>query len=250
MRSFQKNSSFALILATFGLGLFSTTAAAQTYVFGTASYAAPGLTTTSPPTGNVPFLTADFNGDGIPDLAVLGANSAGTQVISIFLGKSNGTFASRVDYAVQASGFTVGDFNGDGKLDIVTVSNVYLPVANILIGNGDGTFQAPVALNQSIANGTYSTVASADFNGDGKRDLLFLSPNSGTGATDVGSSRYWGWRFRNPGKLLVPGLPLFRDWRLQRRRQARHRDRRPCPRASPARFLCSSTTATARLRIQ
>jgi hypothetical protein len=48
------------------LSLTSSTAQAQTYVFGTASYSAPGLSSTSPPQGNAPIVTADFNGDGIP----------------------------------------------------------------------------------------------------------------------------------------------------------------------------------------
>src|SRR5690349_2701645 len=116
---------------------------AQTYAFGTANYSAPGLTSTSPPQGNAPIATADFNGDGIPDVAILGSTSGG-QVLSIFLGRPDGSFAARIDTAVQASGFTVGDFNGDGKLDVIIVTNIYLPPASILLGNGDGTFRPPV----------------------------------------------------------------------------------------------------------
>ena len=47
-------------------------AEAQTYVFGTASYSAPGLCSISTPPANAPIATADFNGDRIPDVAMLG----------------------------------------------------------------------------------------------------------------------------------------------------------------------------------
>src|SRR5205814_6827482 len=156
------------------LGLVGLKAQAQTYVFGNASYSAPGLSSTSPPQGNAAIVSADFNGDGIPDVAMLGTISSG-QALSIFPGKPDGSFGPRVDYPVQASGFTVGDFNGDGKVDVVVVSSTG---ASIFFGNGDGTLQPPVSLNQNIGSG-YSVAASGDFNGDGKLDLLLVVPGSG-----------------------------------------------------------------------
>lgn len=156
-------------------------AQAQSYVFGAASYsvAGPG-----------PMMEADFNGDGIPDLAVLGSSNGMSQAMSIFLGTTHGAFAPRVDYLlglnggpIGASDFTVGDFRGNGTLDIVLISESDYYAASIMLGNGNGTFQAPVPLNQTIPNGSFVTVASADFNGDGKLDLVFISNNFGTGAT-------------------------------------------------------------------
>ncbi len=170
----------AILLSVLIVGLVPLKAQAQSYVFGAASYAIAGPG---------PMIEADFNGDGVPDLAVLGYSNGMTQVMSIFLGTTNGTFAPRVDYPLELNGgpigatdFTVGDFRGDGKLDIVLVSNSDYYAASIMLGNGDGTFQAPVPLNQTIGS-TYTTVASADFNGDGKLDLVFVANNSGTGAT-------------------------------------------------------------------
>jgi FG-GAP-like repeat len=159
------------------LSLIGWEAQAQTYVFGNASFSAPGLNSTSPV---APIITTDFNGDGIPDVAMLGTISSG-QVLSIFLGRPDGSFAPRIDYPTQGFqpiGFTVGDFNGDGKVDVIVVCSTFCsPAASIFLGNGDGTLQPPVPLNQSLGN-SYAGAASADFNGDGKLDLLLVTPGS------------------------------------------------------------------------
>src|SRR5439155_371138 len=69
----------------------------------------------------------------------------------------------------------VGDFNGDGKLDLAVTNRVYEGTVSVLLGNGDGTFQA--ALTSSTGgpepfSGRYPlSVAAGDFNGDGKLDL-------------------------------------------------------------------------------
>ena len=62
----------------------------------------------------------------------------------------------------------MGDFNGDGKSDLVTADDSG-NTASVLLGNGNGTFQA----KQSFGTGTGPhSVAVADFNGDGKSDLV------------------------------------------------------------------------------
>ena len=156
------------------VSLLGLRAQAQTYVFGTASYSAPGINSTSP---LAPIVTTDLNGDGIPDVAILGPASSGW-VLSIFLGRADGSFGPRVDYSVQAitgqASFTVGDFNGDGKVDVIIINSAG---ASIFVGNGDGTLQPPVPLNQSISSG-YSAGPSSDFNGDGKLDLLLVAPGT------------------------------------------------------------------------
>jgi hypothetical protein len=80
----RQAAQIALVCAV--LSLLGLQAQAQTYVFGNASYSAPGLNFTSPPQGTAAITTADFNGDGILDGAVLGTISSG-QVLSIFLGR-------------------------------------------------------------------------------------------------------------------------------------------------------------------
>jgi uncharacterized protein (UPF0548 family) len=123
----------------------------------------------------------DFNGDGIPDLAVAngGGHSTGDQgTVSILLGKGDGTFQAAVDYTANRapSSVAVGDFNGDGKPDLV-VSNYGSNDVSVLLGNGDGTFQA--AVDYPVGTGPYC-VAVADFNGDGIPDLAVANSSSGS----------------------------------------------------------------------
>jgi len=67
-----------------------------------------------------------------------------------------------------------GDFNGDGKLDLV-VANFGSNNISVLLGNGDGTFQA--AVNYSAGSGPRS-IAVGDFNGDGRLDLAVANATS------------------------------------------------------------------------
>jgi len=182
------------------LSLTGLEARAQTYTFGNASYSAPGIVSNSP---IAPIVTTDLNGDGIPDVVMLGSASSGW-VLSIFLGRPDGSFAPRLDYSVQAitgqASFTVGDFNGDGKIDVISINSAG---ASILLGNGDGTLQPPVTLNQNITpNGIYAGAASADFNGDGKPDLLLVAPGTpGTIAVLLGNG---DGTFQAPVTYSVP----------------------------------------------
>jgi len=135
--------------------------------------------------GSAAIVVADFNGDGIPDLAT--ANSSvcfcpGSSTVSVLLGNGDGTYRAHVDTpATSPQDLAVGDFNGDGRIDLVTVSfGKTTSTLGVLLGNGDGTFQSPIAY--SGAAGAWS-VAVGDFNGDGKLDLAVA--NSGTPSVSV-----------------------------------------------------------------
>jgi hypothetical protein len=162
---------FAIILTIVGLGLFSATAHAQTYLFNRASFGV----------GNQPeaMTVGDFNGDGKPDIAV--ANEMDSTV-SILLGKPDGTFAAGVTYPVGYSpnSIVAVDLNGDGRLDLAVTSQ-YDYTVSVLLGNGDGTFQPAMSFP---TGGTFSTaIVAGDFNRDGKFDLALVNLNYGNTPT-------------------------------------------------------------------
>jgi hypothetical protein len=125
--------------------------------------------------GDYPGIPAvgDFNRDGKLDLAV--PNSYGTSSVDVFLGNGNGAFQSVHTYAVDSGNELVAaDFNGDGKLDLITNG------VSVLFGRGDGTFSVgpTTALPGSPQASQFGV---ADFNGDGKPDIgMVLYPSSGT----------------------------------------------------------------------
>jgi hypothetical protein len=128
--------------------------------------------------GPASVAVGDFNGDGIPDLVVVnrGLPDRLENTVSVLLGNGDGTFQSAQNFAVGSypQSVAVGDFNGDGHLDL-TVANANDGTVSILLGNGDGTFQA--AQNYAVGSNPLS-VAIGDFNGDGFADLAIA--NQGT----------------------------------------------------------------------
>jgi hypothetical protein len=124
--------------------------------------------------GNAPerLVTADFNGDGILDVAT--ADEIGN-TITILLGNGDGTFQPAITYPAAGKPFSiaVGDFDADGKIDLA-VTNFCCPGAtvSILLGNGDGTFQPQV---QYATGKEPDAVIVGDLNGDGKLDLAMVA---------------------------------------------------------------------------
>jgi hypothetical protein len=115
----------------------------------------------------------DFNGDGKQDLAVAVAGDSyngGGQGVSVLLGKGDGTFQTAQTFptGTYPISVAVGDFNGDGILDLA-VANAGSNNVSVLLGKGDGTFLAA----QSFPAGSHpASVAVGDFNGDGIPDLV------------------------------------------------------------------------------
>jgi hypothetical protein len=113
--------------------------------------------------------TADFNGDGNLDLVTNTFQSDGTRAVNVLLGKGDGTFKAPIvtDPGLSANFLAAGDFNGDGKPDLVLVD--YFVADNsvlVLEGKGDGTFQKPLILKFDIPLG-FTKPAVGDFFGDG-----------------------------------------------------------------------------------
>jgi Concanavalin A-like lectin/glucanases superfamily/FG-GAP-like repeat len=158
------------------------------------------------------LVAGDFTGNGHEDLADLSGGD-----VAVALGNGDGTFQNPINYALGLTGYggstaiTVGDFTGDGQLDIAvsyTRYNLFIPgTVVIFLNNGDGTFrrvmdESPEPSPDSLATG--------DFIGDGRDDLavangynndvsILLSNGDGT--------------FSNPGQfdLSTQSTPLVAD---------------------------------------
>jgi hypothetical protein len=148
----------------------------------------------------------DYNGDQKVDVAVSlsGDNVPGQEVV--FLGNGDGTFqAGKTSTGVVfPMSVVAGDFNNDGKLDLVIAAacdgTCALGLTSILLGNGDGTFQAPTPVISG--NGR---LAAADVNADGKLDLV-LEADPTVAETYLGNG---DGTFSNASNyvLSLPGYP-------------------------------------------
>ncbi|HEY7096849.1 MAG TPA: VCBS repeat-containing protein [Terriglobales bacterium] len=134
-------------------------------------------------------ITADFNGDGLPDLALVdtGSNRIGNAV-EVLLGNSKGGFGRARAFAAgtQPEGLVATDFNHDGHLDLVVTDFGTVPSdhggISLLLGNGDGSFQRPV----SFAAGDFPVgIARGDFNGDGNPDVVVADFGTSAGVAAV-----------------------------------------------------------------
>ena len=126
-------------------------------------------------------VVGDFNGDGTPDIVVINAGTGPQPAggFGLFLGQGNRQFDNPTFFVEEgAYDLAAGDVNGDGKLDLVEL-RLNNTVA-VLLGNGAGGFSyaGPVAgFSSRGANST--SLKLADYNGDGKKDVLILSSLAG-----------------------------------------------------------------------
>ncbi|HZI31952.1 MAG TPA: VCBS repeat-containing protein, partial [Candidatus Binatia bacterium] len=166
------------------LGLLSNSLA--TSAAGLGGAIPPGLLPrTDYPTGVAPVAvaTADFNADTFQDFVV--ANQTDS-TIWIFHGAGDGTFrtpSAGDKYTVGRlpSAVAVGDFDGDGKTDIVVADSGDSTIPGdieILLGNGDGTFQAPKTFLTPAGSHPVALLAQ-DINGDGILDLAIVDQGNG-----------------------------------------------------------------------
>jgi hypothetical protein len=156
-------------------------------------------------------VVADFNGDGIPDVAMaLNSPWYGREIV-VLLGNPDGTLgeSARLTFKNEIYGLTAADLNGDGRVDLIVSDSDY-SVA-VLRGNGNGTFQAPDELaTPYLPRG----ITAADLNGDGIPDLIvtsntevsiFVNKGAGTFRDRIGYTPHANWNL-SPAPAAVGDL--------------------------------------------
>jgi hypothetical protein len=144
-------------------------------------------------------VTADLNGDGIPDLIEPYARITPGVLFSVQLGLGNGYFAAPVDYSGNINhqyGDVVltADVNRDGKADVIFISGKDLLV---YLGRGDGTLLPP---QQYSFNDFVQLAGVGDFNHDGNPDLVLAFANNVSVAFGNGTGA-----FGAPTSVLIIG---------------------------------------------
>jgi hypothetical protein len=119
------------------------------------------------------LLARDLNGDGKADLVVTSTDfSQNAGLVSVFLSNGDGTFAAPQTFTVgtAVNDLAVANLRGTGKLDLIatTPATGGQTAVEVLFGNGDGTFAAPV----SVFTGAGGKLAVGDFLGHGRQDIV------------------------------------------------------------------------------
>ena len=141
---------------------------------GDGSYGAPDTI----PLNTIPsdMVIADFTSDGFPDIAT--ANINGT--VKLLTNNQDGTFSVSTPYQMFTEGLnaiTAGDFDKDGKIDVVVATGFPTQKMVFLHGGGNGSLNNPIAFGGPLAAATAVLVAD-DFDGDGALDFVALSSSN------------------------------------------------------------------------
>lgn len=140
--------------------------------------------------------TADVNGDGILDII---ANGSYEDRFYVYIGNGNGTFQAGSSFSTGIGSasigyMNIGDFNGDGRIDVVTADR-NSGILSMNFGNANGSFSDPTTYNTGGSFNTNTPIAVGDINGDGHLDIavgsggsyisLFINNGSGSMSTII-----------------------------------------------------------------
>jgi hypothetical protein len=171
--------------------------------------------------------TLDANKDGKVDLACLQWVDTDDMAIVRFLGNGDGTFKPFVSLPHGSIDFSTsnlssapilhGDFNGDGKQDIIAIGSpsVYVYNSYILFGNGNGTFASPSLVPDSATLWpSLTTMAVTDINKDGRDDVINTDARHIYAALSNGDGTFATVSTTIPSNPsgMNPSLPAFADF--------------------------------------
>jgi len=149
---------------------------------------------------------ADFDGDGRLDLAVVNGGDATVDVL-LQRGGFADAGARLVPLGLGPTAIGAADLNGDGKVDLVVTDQGRRDAGenevSVFLGNGDGTFQAPVGFAVGLEP---VALAVADLDGDGLLDVA--TANAGDSTVSILFGRAGGGFSEPPVALALPGVPL------------------------------------------
>ena len=125
------------------------------------------------------MTTADLNGDGIEDLLLVGFGQGSTGNVSIRWGGPNGASAGETMLFDRSGTLNavVHDFSGDGKPDVLLVVAQGQQEVLMFVNEGGGGFRRKLVAKQFAGFG-YNHLSVADFNGDGRMDLVLVNGNN------------------------------------------------------------------------
>jgi hypothetical protein len=153
--------------------------------------------------------SADLDHDGALDLIACCRNTSGVGgSVAVLLARGQGTFHQALEFAIDTTptALALGDIDEDGNIDVVVNDDVWFAAhgSRVLLGHGDGTFDAPTAVTVSEQLKSPHLV---DVNGDGHLDLVAVAEAFGPTSVDWFLQTQLGGgdgTFASPSRILVP----------------------------------------------